>query len=499
MNWKAIFKIQGVLLIILSASMLVPLAFSLYYRSDDIDDISYAILISLVTGLLLYFILKSDKPLRPREGFIIVSMGWIFAALFGALPFYLYGMSDGNYIDCLFETMSGFSTTGSSILIDIEALPKGLLFWRSFTHWLGGMGIIVLVVAILPILGLSSTQLYKAEVSGPTKDRISPKIKDTAKILWAIYFGMTVIMTILLMFGGMDLFDALCHTFGALGTGGLSTYNKSIGHFNSLYIEIIVIVFMYLSAINYFLHYSIIKGRFSEFFSNKEVRFYTALLLISGTLIALNMHFHEYTQEELLKFPVVMQYTQDFWLCLRHSFFTTVSLATSTGYVTANYELWPYFSKLLLMMLIFSGGCAGSTSGGIKQIRIMMVFKYVYNEIKRLIYPRAYFSVKISDDVYKDNVIKNAVAFFILYLSVFALVTLILTFRGYDIVTSFSASACTLGGAGPGLARVGAVENFAFFDDFSTFVLTVNMLLGRLEIYSVVILIYTLFNPKKLH
>jgi len=498
-NWKAIFKIQGLLLIILSVSMVIPLLFSFYYSSDDIREISASILITFIFGSLMYLFLKSEKILRPREGFVVVALGWITATVFGALPFWFWGMSGGNYIDCFFETMSGFTTTGSSILTDIEILPKGLLFWRSFTHWLGGMGIIVLIVAVMPMLGLNSAQLYKAEVAGPTKDKISPKVKDTAKILWYIYLGLTVIMTILLLTAGMDLFDALCHTFGALGTGGLSTYNKSIGHFDSLYVEILIIFFMYVSATNFFLHYSIIKGRFKDFFSDQEWLFFTSLLIISGMAIALNIHFHNYTQDEISKFPIVTAYSNDFLLCLRHSFFTTVSIASSTGYITANFELWPYFSKLLLILLMFSGGCAGSTSGGIKQIRVMMTIKFVFNEIKKLTYPRASFSVKIAGDVFKDPVIKNALAFVILYISTFGVVTLILTFMGYDFVTSFSASAATLGGVGPGLAKAGAIENFAFFDDFSTLLLSVNMLLGRLEIYPLLILLYSVFNPRKLH
>jgi trk system potassium uptake protein len=435
MNWKAIFKIQGLLLLLLSVSMIIPLIFSLFYGSDDIDELFYSILITSFSGLILFLLLKSDETLRPREGFVAVAMGWISAAAFGALPFWLWGMSGGNYIDCLFESMSGFTTTGSSILTDIEALPKGILFWRSFTHWLGGMGIIVLIVAILPMLGFNSTQLYKAEAAGPTKDKLSPKIKDTAKILWFIYAGMTVIMTILLLTAGMDLFDALCHTFAALGTGGFSTYNKSVGNFDSLYVEILITAFMYVSAINFFLHYNLIRGNVKGFFRDKEWQFYTTLLLLTGFAIAMNMHFHNYSQEDISKYPEVLKYNSSFFLCLRHSFFTTVSLASSTGYVTANYEMWPYFSKLMLILLMFGGGCAGSTSGGIKQIRLMMVIKIVYNEIKKLTYPRAFFSVKIANDVYSDPIIKSTIAFVILYISTFAVVSLILTFQGYDIIT----------------------------------------------------------------
>jgi trk system potassium uptake protein len=485
MNWKEIFKIQGVLLIILSVSMLGPLAFSVYYGAEDFKAFAYSIFICFSAGSILYLSLKTEHELRPREGFIVVSLGWITAGVFGALPFYFYGISDGNYVDCLFETMSGFTTTGASILTDIESLPDGLLFWRSLTQWLGGMGIILLVVALLPVLGLSSTQLYRAEVPGPTKDKISPKVKDTAKILWYIYLGMTVIQTLLLFLGGMSLFDSLCHTFTTLSTGGFSTMNKSVAAYDSPYIETVIIVFMYLSGINFMLLFFLIKGRFRDFFSNPEWKFYT-LILLSAIL--------------LISFDIKKEFAGDsFGSSLRFASFQVVSITTTTGFITADYESWPYFSKLLLILLMFMGGCSGSTGGSIKQIRVLVLFKHAFIELKKLTYPRAFFSLKVADEVYGDKVLRTILAFFVFFMMFFAAVTLILTFRGYDIITSFSASIATLANIGPGLARVGAVENFAFFDNFSKLVLTFNMLVGRLEIYSVLILIYSVFNPKKLH
>ncbi|MBN2857738.1 MAG: TrkH family potassium uptake protein [Candidatus Delongbacteria bacterium] len=480
--------------------MIFPLLFSFYYGSDDKTSLLLSILATFTAGAVFTGAFHSDIPLRPREGFVIVSLGWIFAAMFGALPFFFYGIEGGSYVDCVFETMSGFTTTGSSILTDIEILPKGILIWRSLTHWLGGMGIIVLAVAILPVLGLSSAQLFKAEVSGPTKDKISPKIKDTAKILWYIYFGMTFVLTALLMFGGMDFFNALCHTFGTLGTGGFSTLNRSVAGFESTYIEVVIMIFMYLSGINFFLHFSLIKGKFSDFLKNREWRFYTLLIILTGIVITLM----NYRQSLHIGNPAsadadLLMYKDDIGMCIRHSFFQTISLATATGFATANFDVWSDFAKLLLIVLMFIGGCAGSTSGGIKQIRVMIVLKFIGNEIKKLIYPRGYFSVRIGDKTYDNNVLKNVIAFFILYLLAFTAVTLLLTSQGYDIVTSFSASVATISGVGPGLARVGAIENFAFFNDFSKIILIFNMLLGRLELYSVLILIYSLFNPKRLH
>ena len=483
MNWKTVFKIQGILLIIISASMIPPLIFSLYYNSGDTQEFLYSILISLITGLLLFLIFRSDNDLRPREGFVIVSLAWISAALFGALPFYFYGMSEGSYIDCVFETMSGFTTTGSTILIDIESLPKGLLFWRSETHWLGGMGIIMLTIAILPVLGLSSNTLYKAEVPGPMKDKISPRVTDTAKLLWYIYFGMTVVQSALLMFGGMSLYDSLCHTFGTLATGGFSTLNSSVAGFNNLYIEIVIMLFMYLAGINFILHFFLLKGKFRDFFSNSEWRFYTATLVVSMIIVAADL----YSRNDY----------SSLFACLRYSSFQVISITTTTGFVSADFDKWSHFSKTILIILMFFGGCSGSTGGSIKQIRIMSVFKFSFNEIKKMIYPRSVISLKFGNDLISDTLFKNISAFFILFISVFALSTLFLTFRGYDIVTSFSASIATLANIGPGLSRVGAVENYAFFDGASKILLTFNMLLGRLELYSVLILIYSLFNPKK--
>jgi len=485
MNWKAILKIQGILLIILSISMLLPLAFSFYYGSGDAKDILLGIACALGAGLLMTFIFRSDKVLRPREGFVVVSLGWLMAAVFGALPFYFHGVFDGNFIDCVFETMSGFTTTGATVLTDIESVPKGLLFWRSLTHWLGGMGIILLAIIILPVLGLSSMQLFRAEVPGPTKERISPRIKNTALILWLIYLGLSLAETLLLMAGGLDLYTALCHTFGTMATGGFSTLNRSIAGFESLYVEMVILVFMFLAGTNFVLHFSLIRGRFGNIFRNSEWRFYVSVLLVSIILVTLNI------------FGSGKGY--DLWTALRYASFQVVSITTTTGFVTADFELWPAFSKILLVLLMFAGGCAGSTGGGMKQVRVMIGFKFIAKEIRKLTYPKGFFSLKIGGETVKDQVLKNVIAFLLLFVFMFAAVNLFLTFRGYDIVTSFAASIATLSNIGPGLAGVGAVENYAFFDNVSKLVLTFSMLLGRLELYSVLILLYYLLNPKRIH
>ncbi|MEA1986721.1 MAG: potassium transporter TrkG [Candidatus Marinimicrobia bacterium] len=494
MNWKAILKIQGFLLIIISISMIFALIVSLYFQSGDANAIIIGIVITFVVGVILTF-LKSGNTLQPKEGFIIVSLGWIFASAFGAIPFYLHG-SMGTFIDCFFETMSGFTTTGATILTNIEAMPEGLLFWRSLTHWLGGMGIILLTIALLPILGLSSLQLFKAEVPGPTKDRISPKIKDTAKILWFIYSGMTVLETILLMLGGMNLYEALSHTFSTLATGGFSTLNSSIAGFNNLYIEIVIIFFMYLAGINFALHFHLIRGNIKTFFKNKEWQFYTLILIGGIIVITLNIHFANYDADYLIKNPELKILTDSIFQSLRYATFQVVSITTTTGFATANFDLWPEFSRMLLIILMFIGGSAGSTGGGMKQIRIMVTLKHMKNEIKKLIYPNRIFSIKIGKEAVPDFVIKNILAFVFTFIIIFVGLTLFISFMGYDIITSFSTAIATLGNIGPGLARVGAIENYAFFDQITKLVLSFAMMLGRLELYSVLILVYYIFSHR---
>ena len=496
MNWRAVFKVQGFLLIILALAMVFPLIFSIYYKSGDAFSLIISIAISLSFGLFFAIFFQAEQKIKNKEGFVIVTLGWIFAAVFGALPFFIHG-TFGSYIDCFFEAMSGFTTTGATILTNIESQPKGLLFWRSMTHWFGGMGIILLTIALLPILGLSSGQLYNAEVPGPTKDRLSPKIKDTAKILWLIYIGMTILETILLMFGGMSLYDALCHTFGTLATGGFSTLNASVGGYNNLYIEIVIIFFMYLAGINFTLHFKLIRGNIKDFVRDREWRFYTAIIVISIILITLNLFFSNYPKELLDKYSELSDYKNNFWLSLRASSFQVVSMITTTGFCTKNFDIWPDFSRFLLIILMFFGGSAGSTAGGMKQIRIIIVFKEIKNELKKLIYPKSVLSVKISKEYIPDFVVKNVIAFFSIFVISFTVITLYLTFMGYDIMTSFSASIATLGNIGPGLLKVGAIENYSFFDPLSKIVLSLSMLLGRLELYSVLILVYSILKRNR--
>ncbi len=484
MNWRVVLRLQGYLLMILAGMMIFPLIFSIYGKSGDIQALSNAFLLTLFSGVTLALIFHRSEGLRAREGFVTVTLGWILASLYGALPFFFHG-SFGGYINCVFEAMSGFTTTGATILTNIEIIPKGLLFWRSLTHWIGGMGIILLTIALLPFLGLNPGQLYNAEVPGPAKDRVSPKIQDTAKILWGIYLGMTLLETVLLMFGGMSLYDALCHTFGTLATGGFSTRNASVGAYHSVYIELVILFFMYLAGINFSLHFQLIQGNFKSWWKNSEWKLYTLMVLVSILLVSLNLFFSKDPQLSVYHF---------FPRALRDAAFQVVSIITTTGFTTTDFNLWPSFSALLLIFLMFAGGSSGSTGGGMKQVRVIILFKVAGREIRHLFYPKGVFEIRLGNEAVSNGLVRNIFGFFVLFMGTFAFVTLFLAFRGYDIVTSFSASIATLGNIGPGLARVGAIENYAFFDPASKLVLIFSMLSGRLELYSVFVFLYALFR-----
>ena len=486
MNWSLIIKIQGYLLLILGIMMFFPLMVSGYYGGDDFNSILISIVIILSVGAFFVIFFKSDKKFKAREGFASVSLGWIFAALFGALPYYLHG-SFGPYVNCVFEAMSGFTTTGSTILSEIESIPKGLLFWRSLTHWLGGMGIVLFTIAVLPMFGIASGELYNAEVPGPTKDRLSPKIKDTAKILWVIYIGLTIVETIFLLFGGMDLYTAVNHSFATVATGGFSTLNDSIAGFHSVYIEIVITIFMFLAGVNFALHFYLLKGKFRDFFNDSELKFYTGVVTIATLLISLNIYFSS----------GIDKYTTNYGRALLDAAFQVVSIVTTTGFMSADFNVWPSFAGLLLVTLMFFGGCAGSTGGGMKQIRVLILFKHLSNEIKKLAHPRGFFSIKIGKEHVENHVVRNVLGFSVLFVFIFAGTTLFLAGMGYDIITSFTAAISSLGNIGPGLARVGSIENFGFFDPYSKSVLIFAMLLGRLEIYSVLILIYSVISRKR--
>lgn len=485
MNYRIVIQILGLILTFLGIAMLAPLPFSFYYQSGDHFGIINSALITIAVGLISYFSMKNKSKnvkndIRPKEGFAIVGLSWIFMSAFGSLPFILSGAIP-NFTDAYFETMSGFTTTGASILSDIEALPKGVMFWRSFTHWLGGMGIIVLSIAILPFLGVAGMQLFKAEVPGPTADKLTPRVTETAKILWGVYFLLTFLQTILLMFGGMDLFDSLCHTFGTMATGGYSTKNASVAYFNNAFIDYVIIIFMILSGMNFSLHYRLLRGNFRDFFKNEESKFFLLIILVSALIITVDVYYLH-----------ISNINDSF----RHSLFQVVSIITTTGYATKDYEVWSVSSHIILLLLMYVGGCAGSTGGGLKVVRLLLLLKYAYSEIKRLVHPKAVIPIRIGGVPVEKSIMTNIAGFFIVYVFIAAISILLITFFGVDFLTSFGAVSATLNNVGPGIGNVGPTENYSHLPIAVKWLLSFLMLLGRLEVFTILVLLTPTFWRK---
>lgn len=437
--------------------------------------ISSAICIG-IGGMIAYFTRNAEKHTGKREGYIIVSMVWIVFSLFGLLPFWLSG-GIPSFTDSFFETMSGFTTTGSSILRDIEALPHGLLFWRSIIQWLGGMGIIVLSLAILPILGVGGMQLFIAEVPGPTPDKLHPRIAETAKRLWVIYILFTIVETILLMFGGMDLYDAVCHSLTTMATGGYSTKQASIAFYDSAYIQYVIIIFMFIAGTNFTLSYYAFHGRFKKVIENEEFRYYLGFVLGITLVVGVVLYF---TEHEL-------GLEQSF----RDALFQVVSIITTTGYATVDYLLWVPFLSIIIFILMFFGGSAGSTGGSVKIVRVVLLLKNSYYELKRLVHPNAVIPVRLNNRAVSQTIITNVLAFVVFYIIIFGLSTIVISIMGFDMETSMGAVATSLGNIGPGLGEVGPSANFADIPVFGKWFLSFLMLLGRLELFTVLLL----FSP----
>jgi len=496
MSRKLIFHILGNLLICLAGSMLLPLGIATYFylnpdaSESDLSAFVYATIITLCIGLILRFTMKPTvQDLGLREGFAIVTLGWVVVALFGSFP-YLFAdvfAADGRapleeFSFCYFESMSGFSTTGATVLTEIEHLSHAMLFWRSFSHWLGGMGIVVLAVAILPMLGVGGMQLFRAEAPGPQTERLTPRIAQTAKLLWGVYILLSVLETLLLWLGDMSLFDALCHTFGTMATGGFSTKNGSIAHYDSVYIEVVIIVFMFLAGTNFALHYRALRGDVISYFKDTEFRFYCIVLLSSIVLISWNT----------ATFNVDGQVPYDsVGKSIRYASFQVMSITSTTGYGTADFEMWPALSQFILVTLMFYGGCAGSTGGGMKQLRFLLLIKQSGAEIKRLIFPHAVLPVRVNDRVVPSEVLTHVLGFFFFFIGIFAIVTCIMATLGLDLISAAGCTIATMGNIGPGLGSVGPVDNYAHIATAGKFILAFCMLLGRLEIYTVLIL----FSP----
>jgi trk system potassium uptake protein TrkH len=483
MHAAIIQRIMGQFLMLFSITLLPPVVIDLLYQEDAARAFFYSYLLLLSTGFLLFLPVRKQKnDLRLRDGFVVVVLFWLVLGVAGALPFYLYENLDISVTDALFESISGLTTTGATVLVHLDSLPHSILFYRQELQWLGGMGIIVLAVAVMPMLGIGGMQLYKAEAPGPVKDnKLTPRIAETAKALWYIYLGLTVACAAAYWVAGMDLFDAVAHSFSTVAIGGFSTHDASIGYFDNQAIEIVAIFFMFLGAINFALHFSVVRSKsLMPYLRDSEFRLYASLLIIISTLSV-------YALYSLSEY-------HDFSEAFREAIFQTVSIATTSGFVTSDYASWPVFIPVLLLFSSFIGGCAGSTGGGIKVIRVLLLIKQGQREMLRLIHPNAQVTVKVGRQPVNNSIIDAVWGFFAAYVALFALMMLILMFNGLDQVTAFSAVAATINNLGPGLGEVSA--NYASLSDFNKLLLCFSMFLGRLEIFTLLVLLMPSFWRK---
>lgn len=481
LNFKFIIRILGFLLVVESVAMLIACMVAVLYNGSDIQALFLSTLICSLTGLLiLAFTRNARKEIGKREGFIIVTVVWILFSLFGSLPFILSNAIP-DLTSAFFETMSGFTTTGSSILTDIESLPHGILFWRSMTQWLGGMGIIVLSLAILPIFGIGGMQLFAAEVPGPVTDKLSPRISSTAKSLWYIYLSFTLLETILLWIGGMTFFDAINHSFTTMATGGYSTKQASIAYWPSPFIQYVITFFMIIAGTNFTLSYLILTGKFRKAFDNEELKYY--LLFIAGFTAIIFTGL-------LLSTDLGIEHA------FRDSIFQIASIITTTGYATVDYLHWIPFLTIVLFAVFFFGGCAGSTGGGLKIMRIVLLLKNSYYELRRIIHPSAIIPVRFNKKPVSEQIITNVLAFFMFYFVIFFISSVLLMLVVPDFSSAMGAVATSLGNIGPGLGIFGPAENFSSLHPAGKWFLSFLMLLGRLELFTVLVLFSPAFWKK---
>ena len=465
--------VLGRIFMVEAALMLLPVAVALIYgETGRLVAFLIPLVLLAVIGLLLGKRAPADTAIYAREGLVIVALSWVLMSVFGALPFVISGEIP-NFVDAFFETVSGFTTTGASILRDVEALSQSMLFWRSFTHWVGGMGVLVFAMAVLPMTDGRAMHLMRAEVPGPSVGKISSKLRDTAKILYAIYFAMTVIEVLLLCLGGLPLFDALITSFGTAGTGGFSNRGLSIGAYDSAYVEMVTAVFMLLFGVNFNLYYLLLMRHFKEALGSEELLAYLGVVGISTLAIAGNIY-HLY---------------QSVGQSLRYAFFQVASIITTTGFATTDFNLWPTFSKAILVLLMFFGACAGSTGGGLKISRIIIMCKAARQDMMRVRHPHAVTSVRFEGKPLERKTVSGVHIYMNLYLLICVLSMLIVAFDQFDLITTFTAVASCLNNIGPGLEIVGPMGNFADFSVPAKLLLTFDMLVGRLEIFPMLVLL----------
>jgi len=478
MNKRGVGRVLGFLLLLTAGAQLLPLIVDLIYGEGDWDAFLLTGIFGAALGWCLMFLGRNNQELRHREGFAIVTLGWIAVGLLGALPFLITGTIP-DVTDAVFESISGFTTTGSTILTDIEGVCRShhaVIFWRSLIQWLGGMGIVVLALAILPLLGVGGMQLFRAEAPGPSPDRLTSRISETARLLWGVYLMFTVLEAgLLILVGGLGPFDAVCHALTTMATGGFSTLDSSVGGFGSPAVEWIITVFMFLAGVNFSLHYLALSGKVKVYARDDEFRFYGGVMLAGSGLVLLAL--------------VMAGSVDSVSGSIRDAVFQVVSIGTTTGYGTADYALWPPLTHAVLLLLMCIGACAGSTGGGIKMMRVLLLLKHAHVEMKKLLHPRAVYTLWFNGRSLPASLPTHVMGFFQLFMLVFVFGVLALTLAGRDIVTAVGATAATLGNIGPGLGDVGPTSNFAFMTGIEKWLLTLFMLVGRLELYTVLVLL----------
>ena len=474
MNRRMVLYTVGTVIKIEAVLMLLPTVCALIYKESCVKALLISVAVSLAAGFALTLISRpGNKVIYSREGFITVALAWLALSFFGALPFYISGEIP-RFIDAFFETVSGFTTTGASILPDVEAMSKGLLFWRSFTHWVGGMGVLVFIMAIIPALSDRNIHLLRAEVPGPIVGKLVPRMRQTTRILYIIYIALTLVEIFLLLIGDMPLFEALVHAFGTAGTGGFGVKADSIASY-SPYLQWVITVFMLLFGINFNVFYLIILGKFRSAFKSTELWAYLGIVAVSTAAITVN----------------ILPMTESLSVSFRDAAFQVSSIITTTGYATADFDKWPELSKTILLALMFIGACAGSTGGGIKVSRIVILAKSVKREIKKLLHPRSVSVLRFEGKKLEEQTVSSVSSYLAVYIFFFAGILLLLSFENQSLETNFSAAAACFNNIGPGFAAVGPTQNFDIYSPFSKLILSLAMLFGRLEIYP----LFIAFSP----
>ena len=477
MNFRAVFYLLGRLFFIIGALIMIPACVSFYYH-DPLSMWTFLLTsgIALSIALILVALCQKsrDEGIGIREGFLLVTLSWCAVSLIGAVPYYL-SFHFPSFIDAFFESVSGFTTTGASVLKSMEDLPRGLLFWRSFTQWIGGMGIIVFAIAVLPQLSVGGMQLMKNEMPGPTFEQLKPRIKQTALSLWKIYLLFSVLEVFLLCLFGMPLFESLCHMFSTVSTGGFSPHTASVGFYQRPIFQYVIALFMFLAGINFVLHYAVLHGNFKKMFGDTEMKFYFGLTFVAFLVVAVDL---------------ALQNGQSWGLSFQQSLFQVISITTTSGFVTADFDAWPHLSKGLLFLLMFVGGCAGSTGGGMKQVRLLLLFKMARQSVVQHIFPKAIVSVKLNKRVIPEAILHGVSSFFLIYIVIFSFCTLALLVYNIDFITATSAVVACLSNVGPGFGLVGAAQNYAFLPGLIKLLLCACMIIGRLEIFTVLVLFF---------